>query len=173
MELVASEISRDEPGQQVVLDRWLDLALIMTLRAWFARPESHAPGWYRAQSDPAVGPALRLLHEQPARAWTIADLADAVGMSRAGLARRFTSLVGEPPMGYLAEWRITLAAERLRTSSDTVERIARQVGYANAFALSVAFKRIRGVSPTDYRRSGAVRAPSLSQPSSAAEPAGV
>jgi AraC-like DNA-binding protein len=151
VELVRSEISRDEPGQQVVLDRWLDLALIATLRAWFARPESHPPGWYQAQSDPVVGPALRLLHAGPAEPWTVAELARRVGMSRAGLARRFTTLVGEPPMAYLARWRIALAADRLSTSTDTVESVARAVGYANAFALSVAFKRLRGVSPGAHR----------------------
>lgn len=153
-QLVQAEISRDEPGQQVVLDRWLDLALIATLRAWFAGPASVSPGWYQAQSDPTVGPALRLLHEQPARPWTVAELARHVGLSRAGLARRFTTLVGEPPMAYLASWRIVLAADRLTTSTDTVESIARSVGYANAFALSVAFKRLRGVSPAGYRQLG-------------------
>jgi AraC-like DNA-binding protein len=157
MELVLGEIQRDEPGQQAVLDRWLDLALITTLRAWFARPESQAPGWYRAQSDPVVGLALRLLHEDPAHPWTVVELARRTGVSRASLARRFTSLVGEAPMGYLTGWRIALAADRLRETTDTVEVIARRVGYANAFALSVAFKRVRGISPTAHRR-GALQA---------------
>ncbi|GAA1565137.1 AraC family transcriptional regulator [Kribbella sancticallisti] len=153
MDMVLSEIQRDEPGQQSVLDRWLDLALITTLRAWFARPESHAPGWYQAQSDPVVGQALRLLHEDPAHPWSVVELADRTGVSRASLARRFSGLVGEAPMAYLTGWRITLAADLLRETTDTVESIARRVGYANAFALSVAFKRIRGTSPTAHRRS--------------------
>ena len=155
MEMVLGEIQRDEPGQQVVLDRWLDLALITTLRAWFARPESHAPGWYRAQSDPVVGLALRLLHEDPAYPWSVAELADRTGVSRASLARRFSGLVGEAPMAYLTGWRIALAADLLRETTDTVEAIARRVGYANAFALSVAFKRVRGTSPTAHRRAAA------------------
>jgi AraC-like DNA-binding protein len=153
MEMVLGEIQRDEPGQQSVLDRWLDLALITTLRAWFARPESHAPGWYQAQSDPVVGLALRLLHEDPAHPWSVAELADRTGVSRASLARRFSGLVGEAPMAYLTGWRITLAADLLRTTDDTVETIAHRVGYAGAFALSVAFKRLRGTSPTAHRRS--------------------
>ncbi|ONI67903.1 AraC family transcriptional regulator [Kribbella sp. ALI-6-A] len=152
MEMVLGEIQRDEPGQQSVLDRWLDLALITTLRAWFARPESHAPGWYQAQADPVVGLALRLMHEDPAHAWSVVELANRTGVSRASLARRFTALVGEAPMAYLTGWRITLAADLLRETNHTVESIARRVGYANAFALSVAFKRLRGTNPTAHRR---------------------
>ena len=152
MDLVLGEIQRDEPGQQSVLDRWLDLALITTLRAWFDRPESHAPGWYQAQSDPVVGLALRLLHEEPAHPWSVVELAERTGVSRASLARRFSGLVGEAPMAYLTGWRIALAADLLRETNDTVESIARKVGYASAFALSVAFKRVRGTSPTAHRR---------------------
>ncbi|GIH96356.1 AraC family transcriptional regulator [Planobispora siamensis] len=154
MELLAQEVNGDGPGQQVVLDRLLDLALIATLRAWFARPEARAPGWYRAQSDPLIGPALRLIHENPARQWTVASLAEKVGASRAAFARRFATLVGEPPMAYLTGWRMTLAADLLRSSETTIDSVARHVGYANAFALSVAFKRVRGVSPSRHRAGG-------------------
>lgn len=150
-DMLAEEVSKDGPGQQVVLDRLLDLALIATLRAWFARPEAEAPGWYRAQGDPLVGPALRLIHDDPAHSWTVASLAAKAGSSRAAFARRFAALVGEPPMTYLTGWRIALAADLLRGSDATIESIARQVGYANAFALSVAFKRVRGVSPRRHR----------------------
>lgn len=152
MEMVSGEIQREAQGQQTVLDRWLDLALITTLRAWFARPESQAPGWYQAQTDPVAGTALRLLHEDPSYPWNVTELADRVGVSRASLARRFTALVGEAPMSYLTGWRIALAADQLRATKDTVETIARRVGYANAFALSVAFKRVRGTTPTAHRR---------------------
>jgi AraC-like DNA-binding protein len=152
MDMISSEIQRNAAGQQSVLDRWLDLALITTLRAWFDRPESHAPGWYQAQTDPIAGSALRLLHEDPAYPWNVTELAERVGVSRASLARRFTALVGEAPMSYLTGWRITLAADQLRSTTDTVDTIARRVGYANAFALSVAFKRERGKTPTDHRR---------------------
>jgi AraC-like DNA-binding protein len=151
-DMIIGEIQRDAQGQQTVLDRWLDLALITTLRAWFERPESVAPGWYQAQTDPIAGSALRLLHEDPAYPWNVTELADRVGASRASLARRFTALVGEAPMSYLTGWRITLAADQLRSTKDTVETIARRVGYANAFALSVAFKRVRGTTPTAHRR---------------------
>ena len=154
MTLVADEVGRDGPGQQVVLDRLLDIALVATLRAWFTGLEEAAPGWYRAQSDALVGDALRFLHDDPAHPWTVAALAAKVGASRAAFARRFTLLVGEPPMRYLSGWRIALAADLLRTSDLTIEAIAHRVGYANAFALSVAFKRTRGVSPKHYRAGG-------------------
>ncbi|WP_030168473.1 AraC family transcriptional regulator [Spirillospora albida] len=149
--LLGEEIGKDEPGQDVVLDRLLDLLVIAVLRAWFARPDAAAPGWYRAHGDPVVGPALRLLHDRPARLWTVADLAAAVGASRAAFARRFGRLVGEPPMAYLTGLRLAQAADLLRESDATLDAIARRVGYGDAFALSTAFKRERGVSPRDYR----------------------
>jgi AraC-like DNA-binding protein len=149
--LLADEIVKDEPGQEAVLDRLLDLLLIAVLRTWFARPEAEPPGWYRAHADPIVGPALRALHSDPARQWTVAELADGAGVSRAALARRFNDLVGEPPMSFLTGWRIALAADLLREPGATVGSVAPQVGYGSAFALSTAFKRLRGVSPRQYR----------------------
>jgi AraC-like DNA-binding protein len=152
LHLLASEMTRDQPGQTAVLDRLLDLVLVGTLRTWFARPEAPAPGWYRAEGDPVVGHALRLLHHNPAEAWTVASLASAVGVSRAALARRFTELVGEPPMGYLTRWRLELAADRLTVPGATVASVAEEVGYASPFALSAAFKRVRGVNPREHKR---------------------
>ncbi|MEV0022628.1 AraC family transcriptional regulator [Streptomyces atroolivaceus] len=150
--LLDAEISQDEPAQNVVLDRLLDLLLIAVLRAWFARPDAEAPAWYRAMGDPVVGKALRLLQNSPARPWTVASLAADTGVSRAGLARRFTELVGEPPMAYLTGWRLALAADLLRETDATVEAVARQVGYGGTFAFSAAFKRVRSLSPQEYRR---------------------
>ncbi|XRQ14977.1 cupin domain-containing protein [Actinomadura welshii] len=149
--VLGEEIGKDEPGQEIVLDRLLDLLLIGTLRVWFSRPGAEAPGWYRAHGDAVVGPALRLLHDDLSRPWTVADLAAAVGASRAALAQRFTRLVGEPPMAYLTGVRLAQAADLLRESDATLEAVARRVGYGNAFALSAAFKREHGVSPQEYR----------------------
>ncbi|MGC9541435.1 AraC family transcriptional regulator [Streptomyces sp. UG1] len=148
------EIVRDEPGQEVVLDRLLDLLVIAALRAWFSRPEAAAPAWYAALADPVVGRVLRLVQDDPAHPWTVASLAAKAGVSRAALARRFTELVGEPPMTYLTGWRMALAADALRDTDDTLEAIARRVGYGGAFALSGAFKRVYGVSPREYRGVG-------------------
>ncbi|MDT0491126.1 AraC family transcriptional regulator [Streptomyces griseus] len=154
LDLLDAEIAQDEPGQHVVLDRLLDLLLIAVLRGWFSRPGAEAPAWYRAMSDPVVGVALRLLQNDPAHPWTVASLAARAGVSRAGLARRFTELVGEPPMAYLTGWRLALAADLLREGDATVEAVARRVGYSAPFAFSTAFKRVRGVSPQEYRATG-------------------
>ncbi|MDT7725396.1 MAG: hypothetical protein QOI21_1972 [Actinomycetota bacterium] len=149
--LLAGEIVKDDPGQEAVLDRLLDLLLIAVLRTWFSRPEAEAPAWYRAHTDPVVGRALRMLHNNPAHPWTVAELASEVGVSRAALARRFAELVGEPPMTFLTGWRLALAADLLREPDSTVGSVARQVGYGSAFALSAAFKRVRGMSPQEHR----------------------
>ncbi|RMI30528.1 AraC family transcriptional regulator [Nocardia stercoris] len=149
LDLLVDEATVDRPAQSAVLDRLLDLLLIAALRAWFDRTD--APAWYHAYSDPLVGKALRLLQHNPAHAWTVAALAEAVGMSRAALARRFTDLVGEAPMTFLTDWRLSLAADLLAESDATVESIARRVGYGTAFALSSAFKRHFGISPRDHR----------------------
>ncbi|MGW6985413.1 AraC family transcriptional regulator [Streptomyces sp. NPDC054932] len=163
--LLTSEISKDEPGQEIVLDRLLDLLLIGVLRTWLAAPASGAPAWYRAQSDPVAGPALRLLHENPFHGWTVAELALKVGVSRASLARRFTDVVGEPPVAYLTGWRLALAADLLREPDATVTTVARRVGYSSAFALSAAFKRVRGISPQEFRTGAAhTTAPQAAQP---------
>ena len=149
--LLSEEIVKDQPGQETVLDRLLDLLLISVLRAWFARPEAEVPAWYRADGDPVVGKALRMLHNNPALPWTVAELAARTGVSRAALARRFTDVVGEPPMTYLTGWRLALAADLLRDPDATIGSVARQVGYASPFALSAAFKRVRGMSPREHR----------------------
>jgi AraC-like DNA-binding protein len=149
LELLADEIVKDEPGQEAVLDRLLDLLLIATLRAHFA--ETDAPGWYRASADPVVGPALKAIHEDPAHSWTVEALAERANVSRAALARRFNDLVGEPPMSFLTGWRIALAADLLLEPGATVSSVAPQVGYGSAFAFSSAFKRLRGMSPQQFR----------------------
>jgi AraC-like DNA-binding protein len=153
--LLGEEVVRDAAGQEAVLDRLLDLLLITLLRTWFDRPDSDPPAWYAAQGDPVVGPALRLMQNHPEHPWTVADLAQRAGVSRAAFARRFTDLVGEPPMTFLTGWRIALAADLLLEPRATIASVARQVGYATPFALSAAFKRERGISPRDHRRGGA------------------
>jgi AraC-like DNA-binding protein len=156
LDVTTAEIERDDPGQQAVLDRLLDLLLLSTLREWFALPEASPPPWYRAWGDPVVGIALRAIHEDPAKPWTVASLAAEAGVSRATFARRFTDLLGEPPMSYLTNWRLSRAADLLQRTDATVESIARQVGYSNAYALSGAFKRYFGIRPSEHR---AVAAP--------------
>ncbi|NYI45874.1 AraC-like DNA-binding protein [Nocardioides aromaticivorans] len=148
--VLADEIVREDPGQEVVIDRLLDLVLVTVLRSWLADDAQVTRGL--AHADPVVGEALRLMHNHPGHAWTIASLAAEVGVSRAALARRFGELVGEPPMTYLTHWRLSLAADLLVASDEAIDTVARRVGYGSGFALSAAFKRVRGVSPQQHRR---------------------
>ena len=123
--------------------------LVLALRAWCKSLGPADPSWYTALTDPAIGNALDHLHTDPARPWTVADLAATAGMSRAAFAARFAQLVGQPPMAYLTEWRMALAADLLREEAGTtVAAAAQAVGYQDAFAFSVAFKRAKGVSPS-------------------------
>jgi AraC-like DNA-binding protein len=149
--VLGDEMAKDDPGQEVVLDRLLDLVLIAALRAWFARAEAQAPAWYLAYADPVVGRALRLIQNDPAHAWTVGNLAADVGVSRAGLARRFHDLVGEPPVTFLTRWRLALAADLLEEPGATVTAVARHVGYTSPFTFSTAFKRTYGLSPRAHR----------------------
>ena len=97
--------------------------------------------------EPAILPALSVLHADPAAPWTVETLAREVSLSRATLTRRFSTLVGEPPLSYLTRWRMELAARRLRETDKAVSAIARQVGYTSEFAFSRAFSRLRGLPP--------------------------
>jgi AraC-like DNA-binding protein len=148
--LLAEEAVKDRYGQQAVLDRLLDLLLITTLRTWFDQAQGDAPAWYQAQVDPIVGPALRLLHDSPDQPWTVETLAHQVGVARPTLARRFKLVMGEGPMTYLTDWRMALAADLLAEPGATVGSVAHRVGYATPFALSTAFKRATGISPSAY-----------------------
>ena len=148
--LLANEAGRDGPGQEAYLDRLLDLLLMDVLRTWFDE-DAQAPSWWHAEHDPVVGPALRLIYNNPEHSWTVANLAAAVGCSRALFARRFNEQVGEPPIAFLTGWRLALAADLLRGGGDTIASVARRVGYSTPFALSSAFKRAYGVSPTAHR----------------------
>ncbi len=126
--LLAEEVLREAPGQEAVLDRLLDLLVIA---------------------------ALRLLQHHPEKPWSVADLAAAAGVSRAAFARRFAAVVGMPPIRFLTEWRLDLAADLLADPEPTLAEIARRVGYSTPFALSAAFTRVRGVRPSQLRRAPA------------------
>ncbi|QKW23870.1 AraC family transcriptional regulator [Kitasatospora sp. NA04385] len=151
LRLLAAETARQDPGQEAVLDRLLDLALVLALRAWCTRPDAGLPSWPAALGVPAVGEAIRLLHAEPDRRWTVAELAARVGRSRTAFAAQFTRAVGEPPLAHLTAWRMVLAADLLRDTDATVAAVARRVGYRDAFAFSTAFKRTRGLTPSAWR----------------------
>ncbi|WP_353508266.1 AraC family transcriptional regulator [Intrasporangium sp.] len=150
--LLVAELGRDLPGQDVVIDRLVDLVLVTALRRWFAEEPGRAPRWWTAQSDPVVGPVLSAMQADPAAPWTLTTLAREAAVSRATLARRFTDVVGESPMAYLARWRMDVAAQLLRDTDATVEQVSGRVGYASPFAFTAAFKRAHGMPPRTFRR---------------------
>ncbi len=149
--LLARDVLQPRPGGQAVLDRLLDLLLVYVLRAWFSSPEAVPPPWYSALDDPEVGASLQLIHERPEQAWTVADLAAQVGLSRATLARRFAAAVGEAPLSYLTRWRMAIAGEALLEPGATIASVAPTVGYGSEFAFAAAFKRHHGVAPGRWR----------------------
>jgi AraC-like DNA-binding protein len=106
---------------------------------------------WTALADPAVGAVLARMHEDPARPWTVATLAAEAGLSRAAFARRFSVLLGEPPIAYLTRWRMTRAQTMLRAGNAPLSAVAREVGYESPFAFAKAFKRFTGQSPGRYR----------------------
>jgi AraC-like DNA-binding protein len=152
--LLTAELDGRAAGSRAVVDRLIDALFVQVVRAWLQRDERDAnagASWLRALRDPDIAGVLALLHDQPARPWTIGELARGTNMSRATLARRFTDRVGEPPMAYLTRWRMDLAAQRLRDTADAVAVIAKSVGYTSEHAFSRAFTRARGQPPGRYR----------------------
>jgi AraC-like DNA-binding protein len=152
MDLLAREMLNARPGQQTLLDRLLDVALVQILREHFSVHASRAPGWFRASADPRIGAALRALHADPAHAWTVAELAQHALLSRSAFARQFTDLLGTAPLTYLGAWRMALAREQLRDTDDSLAAVANSLGYASEFSFAAAFKRHHGTSPGRWRR---------------------
>jgi len=142
---------RHQPGSQALIDRILDWGLVCTLSCWFDRKGAEAPAWYLGAMDPVAGPALEAIHQRPYKTWTVGSLAAEAKVSRAHFAKRFTDVMGEPPMSYLTEWRMYTAEELLSDPDLSVAEVAKAVGYADPFAFSTAFKRRRGMSPRKFR----------------------
>jgi AraC-like DNA-binding protein len=149
--LLAAEAGQSGPGTGVVVDRLVDLLFVYALRSWMATQTSPAScAWVGALHDDFVGPALRAVHADPGHPWTVAALAGRAGLSRAAFARRFQAAVGEAPLSYVRQWRMTVASERL-ARGDRIAAVASLVGYENEFAFAKAFKRVRGVAPGQLR----------------------
>ncbi|WP_370416569.1 AraC family transcriptional regulator [Streptomyces fradiae] len=149
---IDEELTRHEMGSTLVAEHLAVVMLVHVLRLHLAREPHTATGWLAGLTDPAVATALAALHRTPAHPWTVADLARTAAVSRSTLAARFKSTVGQGPLEYLTHWRIELAARRLRATPDTLATIAHAVGYGSESAFSVAFKRVTGTPPGDYRR---------------------
>jgi AraC family transcriptional regulator, alkane utilization regulator len=141
-----------------VLGRLSELLFIDFVRHYFESLPEGRTGWLAGLRDQFVGRALASLHADPARAWTIESLARDVGLSRSALAERFTSFVGQPPMQYLANWRMQCAAGLLMIGTENVATVAERVGYESEAAFNRAFKKIVGVPPGEWRRGKALRA---------------
>ncbi|GAA2207619.1 AraC family transcriptional regulator [Nonomuraea monospora] len=152
--LLAYEIEQPRPGAEAVLDRLVDIVLVHVIRAWLDGPGAAdlTASWLSALHDPVIATVLAAMHADPARDWTLDDLARCAAVSRATLARRFPRLVGETPRGYLTRWRMDLAARRLRTTADPIGPVARSVGYTSEYAFNRAFTRLRGITPGRYRQ---------------------
>ena len=140
-------------GSDVVLARLSEVLFIETLRRFIQDMPDHQKGWLAGARDPVIGEALALLHKDPAHPWTVAGLSHQVGVSRTRFAERFRHFLGEPPMAYLARWRLKLAAEMLASSNANVGEIAAGVGYASEAAFNRIFKREFGCPPAQFRRS--------------------
>ncbi len=140
------------PGRSVLLSKMAEALFIETLRRYIDQMPPGQTGWLAGARDPVVGAALALLHLRARDRWTTAKLAAAVGASRSVLADRFSELLGEPPLTYLARWRLQLAARTLQTSKKTVLSLASDVGYESESAFNRAFKREFGVPPASYRK---------------------
>ncbi len=153
LEFAAHEVATRRAGSETVLAKLSELLFVEALRHYVESLPQEQTGWLAGLKDPFVSRALGLLHKGVAREWTVDDLGREVGLSRSALADRFTRLIGEPPMRYLARWRIQVAAHKLRNSDTPLARIAEQVGYDSEAAFNRAFKRSLGVPPAAWRRS--------------------
>jgi len=140
------------PGRTVLLSKMAEALFIETLRRYMEQMPPEQTGWLAGARDPVVGGALALLHRKPCHAWTVAELAAEAGTSRSVIAERFARFLGEPPLTYLARWRLQFAARLLQTTQKTVLHVASDVGYESEAAFNRAFKREFGLPPAQYRR---------------------
>ncbi|MDF3067931.1 MAG: helix-turn-helix-domain containing protein AraC type [Polyangiaceae bacterium] len=152
VEMAVAESSVPRPGSDCTLSRLSELLFVEVVRRYVAQLPPEGVGWFAGLRDENIGRALQRLHEKPTHDWSLEELAKESGLSRSVLAERFAELVGIPPMQYLAQWRIQLAASLLRSSKSSLAEIAERVGYGSETALSRAFKRQLGVAPAHYRR---------------------
>jgi AraC-like DNA-binding protein len=152
IDFALAESRQRRSGAQSVLLRLSEVLFIEVIRRYLDSLETHRAGWLSGLRDPIVGRALSLLHDRPADTWTLERLAKDVGVSRSALADRFTHMVGQPPMRYLAHWRMQLASRLLVDGSAKVSAVAFDVGYHSEAAFSRAFKEMVGVSPAAWRR---------------------
>jgi AraC-like DNA-binding protein len=151
VELAVAESNQERAGGECVLSKLSELLFVEVVRRYIAQMPPETVGWFAGMRDENVGRALQRLHERPSHDWSLEELGKECGLSRSVLAERFAQLVGVPPIQYLAQWRIQLAASLLRSGKSSLAEIADRVGYGSEAALSRAFKRQVGVAPAFYR----------------------
>jgi AraC-like DNA-binding protein len=147
-----NQVSGGSAGSGIVLAKLSEVLLVETLRRYISALPPDQTGWMAGARDPVIGQALALLHKEPAHPWTIAELAKRTGLSRTRLAERFRHFLGESPMAYLAQWRLKLGAEILRSTEGSVAEVADAVGYGSEAAFNRAFKREFDCPPAQFRR---------------------
>jgi AraC-like DNA-binding protein len=152
LRLMAVEARDLQPGGEAVITRLGDILVIQAIRSWIETDPAARTSWLGALRDKEIGRAISLIHRDPARAWTVASLADEVGMSRSAFAARFTELVGEPAMQYVTRWRMHVAVNSLQDEGATVAELADRLGYRSEAAFARAFKRVIGLSPGAVKR---------------------
>jgi AraC-like DNA-binding protein len=157
IELTLAEARAERAGGECIRLRLSELMFIEVVRRYLATLSAAQTGWLAGLRDPAIGRALALLHERPAHAWTLDELANNAGLSRSALAERFAYFVGQPPMHYLTQWRMQVAARALADGTAKVASVACEVGYASEAAFSRTFKKITGVSPSEWRHRSVMR----------------
>ena len=152
MRHAVAESRGKRPGGEAMLERMSEMMFVDAVRRYVDTLPEDSAGWLAGMRDRFVGRALALLHDAPAQQWTVDELGRRVGLSRSALHERFHAMIGQPPMQYLANWRMQVAAGLLRGSSATVASIAQEVGYESEAAFAKAFKRLVGVTPGAWRR---------------------
>jgi AraC-like DNA-binding protein len=152
LDLIGDEALSDRPGRGLVLDRLLEILLVEAIRQGAAELAEGRQGLLAGLADPQIGAALRALHAEPRRGWTVADLAALAGMSRSVFAERFARRVGLAPIDYLLRWRMTLAKDALRFGDGRLAHVAAACGYQSVSAFSTAFSRTVGCSPSRYAK---------------------
>jgi AraC-like DNA-binding protein len=152
LRLMAAEAKELRPGGEAVITRLGDILVVQAIRSWIETDPAARTGWLGALQDPQIGRAISLIHRDPARAWTVASLADESAMSRSAFAARFTELVDEPAMQYVTRWRMQVALNALRDEGASVAELASRLGYRSEAAFARAFKRVIGVSPGTVKR---------------------
>ncbi len=151
----AREHASRRPGSQEILGRLSEILFVEAVRGHIEALPLDATGWLAALRDPSLARALGALHLRPAHPWTAEDLAKEACLSRSAFAERFSNTVGLPPVSYLTRWRMLLAGQRLRESSETIAQIAATVGYESESTFSRAFAREMGIAPGAWRRDSA------------------